>query len=461
MINGGKSLADWIEKEGKTKEATGGTIEPNKIVWFCTKLKELIQRAVIPLNEKGIMHNDLKADNILTRDGKMRIIDWGLSYVIPQDKDVIPYKATKAVVQFNLPPSNLLYSMYYNDVKKEEENKKNGNRKNRSYFLEACDLKTKDTIMKALKEFDKEEEGHKKWMCQKIFPKFFDEDPIFHPRNIRDPNFQTHIEDFYFIFLTNYLEPIFTQFDNIPTRGGAGSSNSSSSSSSSSSSDSSSEVISSDPPSTPPSNPGPAAAAAKDDAKKMELMVPIETDMLENPSIFYFMTTNYYKICDIYGVLSCFFDLMIYKHVLPSPVAREIKSLFRDYVWVNPFEMDVNRIYEHIDRISAAAGAAPSVPPAPSAPPMPPSAAVSLPGSSNAAERGSSIASTVTMPSSTDSSTRYSSLIFPYEVSSSRAIAEAKAARKNGGRSRQFTKRRRQRHSGRKKHNKSYRRRRH
>ena len=46
-------------------------------------LAALIEDAIVPMNNKGVCHADLKSENImLGADGHMRIIDWGLGGVL-------------------------------------------------------------------------------------------------------------------------------------------------------------------------------------------------------------------------------------------------------------------------------------------------------------------------------------------------------------------------------------------
>jgi hypothetical protein len=48
---------------------------------FTKNMLNLLINGIIPLNELGGYHNDIKGDNIMVRDNIPRLIDWGLSYV--------------------------------------------------------------------------------------------------------------------------------------------------------------------------------------------------------------------------------------------------------------------------------------------------------------------------------------------------------------------------------------------
>ena len=88
---------------------------------FNTKMIELLKNAVIPMNERGIYHGDLKSANILIEKTKTtiytRIIDWGLSGIYLPDKllskddwEKIPEIFRNRPFQYNVPFSNILFS---------------------------------------------------------------------------------------------------------------------------------------------------------------------------------------------------------------------------------------------------------------------------------------------------------------------------------------------------------------
>jgi hypothetical protein len=102
---------------------------------------ELINNAVLPMNNLNILHLDLKDNNILYDNGELKIIDWGLSIIINNSN----YKYEKSnfsnnlygrPLQYNLPYSilildksfwdNLLNQLnYYKSVKKQYINREN------------------------------------------------------------------------------------------------------------------------------------------------------------------------------------------------------------------------------------------------------------------------------------------------------------------------------------------------
>lgn len=79
---------------------------------------EILNNAVLPMNNLKILHLDLKDNNILYDNGELKIIDWGLSIIINDSN----YKYEKSnfynnlfgrPLQFNLPYSILILDNYF------------------------------------------------------------------------------------------------------------------------------------------------------------------------------------------------------------------------------------------------------------------------------------------------------------------------------------------------------------
>jgi hypothetical protein len=96
---------------------------------FNNKMFSLLENAIIPMNDKGIYHGDLKSANILVEKTKTniyaRIIDWGLSGIYLSNKKMetiesesgfsddwktIPDIFRNRPFQYNVPPSSILFS---------------------------------------------------------------------------------------------------------------------------------------------------------------------------------------------------------------------------------------------------------------------------------------------------------------------------------------------------------------
>ena len=105
MPDAGMDLKDWLMAE---KEIT-----KEKIFILNKVIIELLKNAVRPMNEKGVIHNDLKDSNIMiNKQLEARIIDWGLSGVVYNKK--IPKEILNRPLQYNTPFSSMIIS---NDFK--------------------------------------------------------------------------------------------------------------------------------------------------------------------------------------------------------------------------------------------------------------------------------------------------------------------------------------------------------
>jgi hypothetical protein len=82
---------------------------------FNNNLIELIKNAIIPMNEKGVYHFDLKSGNIVGKKNKnFQVIDWGISFIDHGLEDDEPLKLmNRRPIQFNIPYTNLLFHDNY------------------------------------------------------------------------------------------------------------------------------------------------------------------------------------------------------------------------------------------------------------------------------------------------------------------------------------------------------------
>jgi serine/threonine protein kinase len=107
MPYGGVDVGDYIETT---------RMDYKKLSKMNISLIELLKKGILPMNEKGIYHCDIKDSNILVqenplREGKLktRLIDWGLSTAF-KDRNSIPKPLTKRPFQFNVPFSVVLFN---------------------------------------------------------------------------------------------------------------------------------------------------------------------------------------------------------------------------------------------------------------------------------------------------------------------------------------------------------------
>lgn len=121
MPYGGVDIGNYIENT---------RMNYKKLIKMNDSLITLLKNGIIPMNEKGIYHCDLKDSNILVKDDnddniKTRVIDWGLSTTF-KNVNIIPKQLTNRPFQFNVPFSVVLFNdtftkMYSTFLKKTPE----------------------------------------------------------------------------------------------------------------------------------------------------------------------------------------------------------------------------------------------------------------------------------------------------------------------------------------------------
>ena len=99
----GVDLKGWMEKK---------PIDAYRLQKLNDHLSELLTNAVVPMNQEGVIHNDLKSENIMMdkNEANTRIIDWGLAG-ITTPSEVIPERYfINNPVTFNRPFSTMVIS---------------------------------------------------------------------------------------------------------------------------------------------------------------------------------------------------------------------------------------------------------------------------------------------------------------------------------------------------------------
>jgi serine/threonine protein kinase len=108
MIDGGTDLNKYI----KTINNVTSFHELNQ------SLIKLLKFGIVPMNEKGLYHLDVKPANVLIdSSGKCRLIDWGLSVV--QEEDFTPESMEDKPVHYNLPIGVVMFNSFVKDIIKE------------------------------------------------------------------------------------------------------------------------------------------------------------------------------------------------------------------------------------------------------------------------------------------------------------------------------------------------------
>lgn len=81
MPKGGATINQYL-LEGKYKNEAG-------LIGFFNNMVDLLVNFIVPMNEKGVYHRDLKSDNILVNDlHQPQLIDWGLSTLNEEPKPI-------------------------------------------------------------------------------------------------------------------------------------------------------------------------------------------------------------------------------------------------------------------------------------------------------------------------------------------------------------------------------------
>jgi len=100
LTNGGKDLDGFIKKDISTSELRR----------FNKSAVNLLTNAIVPMNKLNVIHFDLKSGNIvMDGDYQMRIIDWGLSFIVNNHTNVAS-DAKNRPFQYNLPFSGVIFN---------------------------------------------------------------------------------------------------------------------------------------------------------------------------------------------------------------------------------------------------------------------------------------------------------------------------------------------------------------
>ena len=109
MPNLGMDLKEWIEKV---------PLDARRLRLLNNHISELLLRAVVPMNTLGVMHNDLKSENLMmdTKEKHVRIIDWGLAGVTSPHQVIPARYFMNNPVTYNRPFSTMIISSEIHDL---------------------------------------------------------------------------------------------------------------------------------------------------------------------------------------------------------------------------------------------------------------------------------------------------------------------------------------------------------
>jgi serine/threonine protein kinase len=165
-------------------------------------LIKLLEYGLVPMNEAGVFHCDLKSANILAReeDGILytRLIDWGLSTVY-KNGDTIPKILTNRPFQYNVPFSNIIFTSLFKKMYNAFLEKNS----NPDYYAVRTFV-----INYVIEWVEKRGPGHLKTM-NNIFQNLFEQD-----LKITEATFKGELieYDYTFYFIFEYITKILVKF---------------------------------------------------------------------------------------------------------------------------------------------------------------------------------------------------------------------------------------------------------
>uniref|UniRef100_A0A6C0I2R8 Protein kinase domain-containing protein n=1 Tax=viral metagenome TaxID=1070528 RepID=A0A6C0I2R8_9ZZZZ len=198
MPNAGVSVNEWLLNTRLTSA---------RIILFNKLMSELIVNAIVPMNKMGVIHNDVKEDNILISGSKTNprptIIDWGISG-ISTTRDPIPEIIMNRYISVSNPFSSIIFTsdfiMSYSEFLQTHNNPSSPLfRQELASFALSQYLKFKDI-------------GHYSYV-----ERFFIAAYTFQKRNvINEADSRQIIEDTYHKYASTYISDVlfhFTEFD--------------------------------------------------------------------------------------------------------------------------------------------------------------------------------------------------------------------------------------------------------
>jgi len=211
MPDAGISVNEWLFKTRLTSA---------RIIIFNTLISKLIMNAIVPMNQQGVIHNDMKEDNILIKDASAKnsfplptIIDWGISGISTRHHE-IPEIIMNRYISISNPFSSIVFSSDFS--------------KNYSNFLKIHDFKDsqfRDELNAfSLSQYLKyKEHGHYSHI-QKMFIRVFDLFPDFTislPTPLMSKMKKNDTpEELYHELASNYISDVLIRFTEIDERDG-------------------------------------------------------------------------------------------------------------------------------------------------------------------------------------------------------------------------------------------------
>jgi hypothetical protein len=214
MPNAGLSLNEWLFKTRLTSA---------RIIIFNKLIAKLIINAIVPMNQQGVIHNDMKEDNILIKDANTNtsantknsmpaptIIDWGISGISTRQHE-IPEIIMNRYISISNPFSSILFSSDFS--------------KSYSDFLRSHDFK--DPLFRdelnafSLSQYLKFKEYGHYLHIQKFFNNAFALFPeVFQSIHVASSSSKSSPDQIYNALASNYISDVLIRFTEIDERDG-------------------------------------------------------------------------------------------------------------------------------------------------------------------------------------------------------------------------------------------------
>lgn len=236
MPDAGISINEWlfpITNNTHINKKTIKSLNPSRIKIFNNIISKLILNAIVPMNKQGVIHNDMKEDNILIKDIKGKnatlsqqrrrqhslphptIIDWGISGISTQDEP-IPEIIMNRYISISNPFSNILFttdfSKHYSSFLKQNEINNMDDFRNNLVFREKL---RNFSMLQYLKNKEYGHYSHIQNFFTNIFNLFSNDFYSLLPSHLSKVSFQSPTQ-LYHLLASNYILDVllhFTEFD--------------------------------------------------------------------------------------------------------------------------------------------------------------------------------------------------------------------------------------------------------
>ena len=208
MPNAGVSINEWLLNTRLTSA---------RIILFNKIMSELIVNAIVPMNKKGVIHNDIKEDNILISGSKTNprptIIDWGISG-ISTSHNPIPEIIMNRYISISNPFSSIIFTsdfmMSYNEFLQTHNNPSSPSfQQELSSFALSQYLKFKDI-------------GHYSYV-ERFFIAAYTFQKKFMEQNVNEEPYEAQIiEDTYHKYASAYITDVLLHFTDFDQQAGTG-----------------------------------------------------------------------------------------------------------------------------------------------------------------------------------------------------------------------------------------------